>query len=134
MRLRTLILGFLLPLAGCEAPKPSLAGRVTLDGKPLEAGFVTLHPDGIGNTVGAEVRGGGFLLENVPSGPGKIVVTTPPLGAQQVKKGAAVTLKFDPAAQPVTATTEGNSVPVIVQTGTQSLEIALRTPTKKRQP
>lgn len=119
-------------LVGCEPVAPSVSGRVTLDGKPLEAGFVTLYPEGTGSTQGAEIRGGEFRIEKVSTGAAKLVVTTPPVSAQQMKKGTATTLKFETPIQPVTASMQGNGVPVRIQAGHQSVDIALRNaPSKK---
>ncbi|MBX9679535.1 MAG: hypothetical protein K2X38_12285 [Gemmataceae bacterium] len=119
-------------LVGCEPAAPSVSGRVTLDGKPLEAGFVTLYPEGTGATQGAEIRSGEFRIEKVAAGPAKLVVTTPPIAAQQVKKGTVTTLKFETPIQSVTASMQGNGVPVRIQSGHQSIDIALRNaPSKK---
>jgi hypothetical protein len=119
-------------LLGCDAPPPSVSGRVTLDGKPLETGFVTLYPEGTGATQGAEVRSGEFRIESVKPGVAKLVVTTPPVAAQAVKKGNATLLKFETPIQPVTASMQGNGVPVRIEAGHQSVEIALRTAPGKK--
>jgi hypothetical protein len=54
---------FLLNLAGCSSSDWGTAtGTVTLDGKPLEKGRVTLEPEAGGATAYAQINAGKFTV------------------------------------------------------------------------
>lgn len=51
---------------GCGGPPADrfpVAGRVTLDGRPLESGAITFLPSGAGPAVGAPIAAGAYRLE-----------------------------------------------------------------------
>lgn len=52
-------------VAGCGPGdnRQPLAGSVTLDGKPLEKGVITLFPQGAGSTAGCEILAGKYSLD-----------------------------------------------------------------------
>ncbi len=62
-------------VAGCDTP-PELApvaGTVTLNGKPLQFGFVVFQPDVGPPAQGAIADGGSFSLETDKLGPGALL-------------------------------------------------------------
>lgn len=71
---RALVLCALVIVSGCgsgENIRP-LSGSVTLQGKPLERGIITLYPKGLGSTVGCEIIDGKYSLDDVSGAtPGK---------------------------------------------------------------
>src|SRR5262249_35792071 len=54
---------------GCGKKGATVTGRVTFDGDPVEAGYITFNPDdGKGTAVGAPIRGGKYKAMDVPLG------------------------------------------------------------------
>jgi len=81
MRANPLLAGLatlvLLPLvAGCGGGKDvAVRGKVTLNGSPLEQGYITLYPeDGHGTAVGGPVNKGEYHLDNVAPGKKRVQV------------------------------------------------------------
>jgi len=71
----------MLPLAGCSQPvkvRDNVSGAVTLDGKPLAAGIVTLHgPEGQ-TATGAILADGRYSIDDPPMGMCEVTVEGPP--------------------------------------------------------
>ena len=71
--------GLLLIVTGCGGEKMAgdvVKGTVTLDGKPLDKGRITVSPtDNIGTTVGAEIANGKFELR-ILAGPKSVQITS----------------------------------------------------------
>ena len=94
---RSILAPALLSLAGCggdsdELPRQAVSGRVTLDGKPLAAGRITLQPPGgaEGMPAGAEIIDGSYDIprDEGPT-PGTYAVRiTSPAGAPEVDPNA----------------------------------------------
>src|SRR3954468_7079575 len=107
-------------LAGCGRETSSLSGTVRYDGKPLEAGFVTVFPtSGEGASKGAEIQGGQFQLEGLPPGSARVLVTTPPKYAPDstAKSG----LKALPQTM-VSPNAEGNRRVIELRPGAQTID------------
>jgi hypothetical protein len=59
---------------GCESGRPVMDGRVTLDGEPIEKGWILLMPaDGKGQTAGVGIVDGRYRMEASP-GPMKVII------------------------------------------------------------
>jgi hypothetical protein len=65
-------------VTGCSGGPPSLSGTVTLDGKPLAAATITLHP--------AERNSGAQLVVGVTGSDGRFVIT--PAAGKSIAPGA----------------------------------------------
>jgi hypothetical protein len=74
----------LLWLCGCRGGLPAapnlvtIQGKVTVAGKPLEAGEVQLHPENAKEGAWSGLVGGGEYTANAPVGRYKVTVTAPP--------------------------------------------------------
>lgn len=71
-----------LTLAGCGPAPGTLSGKVTLDGKPLPGGTVTLQSKSGGQSATAEISENGEYSVNTFAGDYTIVVTTEYLKGQ----------------------------------------------------
>ena len=73
-----LLAATLTPLAGCRDPngRQSISGEITLDGKPLPSGQMSLRPFETGPSAAGRIEDGKFML---PTGkgpvPGKYLVS-----------------------------------------------------------
>jgi hypothetical protein len=66
-------------LSGCGAGGGSVSGTITYQGKPLPTGAVTFSGGENGSvTVSSPITDGKYAMTEVPVGPVKISVTTPP--------------------------------------------------------
>lgn len=72
------VLAGLLTVIGCGTGPSELTGKVTLDGKPVESGKITLIPaDGKGQTAGGDIKDGAYTVPGVPSGTVKVSLSAP---------------------------------------------------------
>jgi hypothetical protein len=73
----SLLLGLLLPVAGCGPSEAVVSGTVTLDGKPLEEGFIAFRPLPVSATAEANsgpIQGGTFQVRVRP-GQNRVEIT-----------------------------------------------------------
>ncbi len=80
--LQVLAAGAMLALAGCGERRGDIEGKVTLDGKTVPGGVVTVYPSKDANPelagqplTTAIQQDGTFVVPNVPVGPAQITVT-----------------------------------------------------------
>ena len=66
----------LLLAAGCSS-KGTVTGKITYQGKPLPAGWVTFMPEQGGGAFTSDIHDGEYKVTKVPPGPAKIAVDTP---------------------------------------------------------
>jgi len=128
----------LLMLAGC-GKGAAVTGRVTLDGQPVESGFVTFFPDdNQGTSVGVEIVQGQYSMQNISPGKKRIFVNlteaiepthvnatksreeanTERLAGGRKKQGKS-------SKQAAPAKLEGNNKIVTVGAGSQQIDIPL---------
>jgi hypothetical protein len=79
--LQALAAGAMLALAGCGEQRGQIDGKVTLDGKPVPGGVVSVYPSKDANPelpgqpVQTQIaQDGTFVVNNVPVGPAQITV------------------------------------------------------------
>jgi hypothetical protein len=67
-----------LLITGCDASKfAEVSGKVTVDGKPVDAGSITFLPlDGMTPTAGGEIKDGKYSVK-VPIGQMKVTISVP---------------------------------------------------------
>ncbi|MCH2115062.1 MAG: hypothetical protein MK171_09160 [Pirellulales bacterium] len=116
---------------GCAESPPSLAGTVTLDGRLLDRGALSLVPIAGGPTVGATIRDGQFRIDEIATGKYRaavrgfaktqIVSTTAELAAQ------SNTVQGGPPPD-IAAGTIGSRVEVEIRRGHQQRDFPLRSP------
>lgn len=61
------------PAIVCAAEHNEVSGKVTLDGKPLATGKITLHQDS-GQFVGCKIKDGKFQIDGVFKGRMKVTI------------------------------------------------------------
>jgi hypothetical protein len=66
-------LTLLISTSFASAGDGKIAGRITIDGKPLVAGRIFFHLDD-GQFVGAKVKDGKYVVNRVPAGTRKVTV------------------------------------------------------------
>ena len=123
-RFRNCLLFFCVPLmitsVGCESDLPKLypvSGTVTLDGDPLAAGHVLLHPNGGGGSTSQDVPSGMIKdgkyeiltgkRSGASAGPYKVVVTAtnysggnaPPMGGTAVAVRSLIDAEYSTRSQ-----------------------------------
>lgn len=70
------VLACLVAVVGCGGGPPELTGKVTLDGKPVEIGTITLTPaDGKGQTAGGPIKDGAYTVADAPLGTVKVSIS-----------------------------------------------------------
>ncbi|MCA9188587.1 MAG: hypothetical protein R3E01_16530 [Pirellulaceae bacterium] len=70
-----LIITFVL-VAGCQRGGGTIAGQITLDGRPLEGGWITFRPTQEGPSAAAEIKDGHYELpRDKPLTPGAYEVS-----------------------------------------------------------
>jgi hypothetical protein len=106
--MRTPIVPLLLAIllaAGCGPSKNPIAGTVTYRDKPLAEAFITFFPtDGVGTSRGALITEGRYVLEDVPPGPYRVLVSSYP------KVDVAGKVKLLPTIEIPAAATNNNAV------------------------
>ena len=127
--LLTVALSMLL-LGGCGRGMPAhVAGRVTLDGQPLDVGTVAFHPTGDGTTVASVVdaRGNYALQTGLTDGllPGEYRVTVtavsnPPSPTATAEEIAALFLTPRRYSDPATS-----GIICVVEKGSTTFDISL---------
>jgi hypothetical protein len=134
----------LLLAAGCSDPSASVSGAVTYDGQPVKDGYVTFAPaDGKGPTAGGPIKDGKYAVDKVPPGPkvvqveassgaGPSVQTTEELERlsreMKGKVGADGIIRTETVPQDA----EGNNQKAEVKAGSQTLDLHLKKPAKKK--
>jgi hypothetical protein len=120
-----------LPLLGCGgSSEASLGGKVTYNGEVVEAGSVTLTPEGSGTSAGAKMVAGNYTLEKATPGSYRAVIAAErvrngPLTREEAAKEAGL-----PPANYIPANAEGNSKVVEVSGGQQTLDFAITGPAR----
>jgi hypothetical protein len=101
-------------LAGCSRIGGDVRGTVTLNGKPVTSGLVTLHYEG-GTNVGAVIGpDGSYEIVKPPKGAAKVTVEPPATapGGDLSSSGIAVTTGSPDAKEPVkTPKTQAVAIP-----------------------
>ena len=133
----TLVIFFCLMAPGCGS-KPSLSGRVTIGGQPVESGFVTFYPvEDKGQSVGAEIVQGEYSIDAITPGKKRVVVSitgqTAPASTNATKSRDEVNterinkLKRKQTGSQKTTSTKliGNDKIVEVGSGSQKIDIPL---------
>lgn len=130
-------------LAGCGSSVASLSGNVTLDGKPLERGFINIQPvDGNTAAAGGEITSGRYSVKEIP--PGKKVIEIigvkkvtfassteeMMLAAEEAKKKGDDSGLVEPA-DIVPRNAEGNLQELELVPGSQRKNFDLKTPARK---
>jgi len=116
-------------LFGCGAGEPAVSGSVTVDGHPLQNGYITFFPtEGTKNTAGAKVVDGRYRIEQIPAGPRRVMISGMPEASASSSGGNSPTLKFSPSANRVSSQATGNQQVVQIQPGTQRLDFVLANP------
>jgi hypothetical protein len=139
--LRKMIWGILTPsvlmLAGC-GKRAALTGRVTLDGQPVESGFVTFFPeDNQGTSVGVEIVQGQYSVPEIAAGKKRIFVNITEVAEpaqidvaksrneSNAERLAGARKKQGKSKQAAPAKLEGNNKIVTVGSGSQQIDIPL---------
>jgi hypothetical protein len=120
---------FLSVVTGCSA-SGTLRGTVTVHGKPLEDGFVSLMPiEGTqGSTAGAPIEDGSFVVNNLKPGKYRIKVASGgwnkpvPTSQSDMMKMSEKDLRIEGQ---VPANAKGNNRDIEVTSGTQEVEIMI---------
>ena len=110
--------------AGCTPAPNTVSGTVTLDGKPLDGGYISFHPTGAGAARGSEVHGGAYKVTDLPPGKWKVSVTSQPKLVVE-KSGKASVPRALPPANPIPKSAKGNHQVVEVGPGEQTLNFEL---------
>jgi hypothetical protein len=130
----------LLGLCGCGNSTGSVSGQVSYEGKQVEKGYITFLPaDGKGQSVGGEVSGGRYTVNDIPPGP-KIVqiIETKDVPfarsteemkqrSEEQKKSGAWTGLIDPA-DVIPPDAVGNNKEVEIKSGKQEMNFELTKP------
>jgi len=134
-----------LALSGCGGSnRVAVKGKVTLDGTPLEKGYIAFYPeDGQGGTIGGNIIDGEYTIPDVPLGKKKVqgtltdVVASPAenpgksrqdANAERLKKMK----KRDRAARSAPQNLMGNNRIVEISRGMEDLNIELQRPGSRR--
>jgi hypothetical protein len=135
----------LITLAGCGSSDASISGKVTLDGVPLERGFINVMPaDGGSAPAGGEITNGSYSVKEIP--PGKKIIEIigvkkvtfasstdeMRLAAEEAKKKGDDSGLVEPA-DIIPRNAEGNLQEIELVAGSQSKDFALKTPANKPQ-
>ena len=136
-----------LGLAGCGGgggPTGTVSGKVTVDGEPLETGFIQFTPkDGSGKIVAGAVAGGKYYVRDVPVGVCVANVSTTssamasagPISTADLAQEAAqrkAAPKRDKPVAPIPTNAQGNNVEVTVTADGANLDLAIAVPGKKK--
>ncbi len=116
----------LLVLCGC-GHRAVVSGRVTVNGKDIEKGFITFFPaDGKGNTNGGQIVRGAYTVTGLEPGKKRVLITSEPeavvIPATGTERARVALL---PGKTPVGANVAGNNRVVEVAPGGQTLDFAL---------
>jgi hypothetical protein len=134
----------MLLAAGCSDPSASVSGEVTYEGKAVKDGYVTFAPtDGKGPTVGGPIKDGRYSVENVPPGPkvvqveassgaGPSVQTTEDLERLSKEMKGKVNPDGIIRTETVPQDAEGNNQKGDLKAGSQTLDLHLEKPAKKK--
>jgi len=132
----------LATLPGCGSSLASISGKVTLDGQPLERGYINVLPaDGNTTPVGAEITKGRYSVKEIP--PGKKIIEIVGvtkvtfassteemmLRAEEAKKKGDDSGLVEPA-DIIPRNAEGNLQEIELTAGSHSKDFALKTPAK----
>ena len=84
-------------LAGCGNGQATVSGKITFNGEPVSRGAITLIPrDGKGQSVGAPVEGGSYLIRDVLPGEKTVqIIAIYSLGRKPAEDGSAVEVMGD---------------------------------------
>jgi hypothetical protein len=120
----------LMPLVlGCGGGETSITGTVTVDGHPLQDGYITFFPtQGGKNTCGAQVIDGKYQIEQIPPGPRRVVISGTPEATAATSAAGPPTLRFLPSANYVAPRAVGNQKVVEIESGTRTLNFDLVNP------
>jgi hypothetical protein len=138
MRIRCLPVLLALALAGCgSAGEAVVEGSVTLDGRPIDGGYVTLFPaDGKGTAASGSIVQGRYRVTGVAPGPKVVEVAATaridfPKTTEELAKQAAAGKAGAPnptGGDGLPPDVEGNNRTVNVRAGSQMVDLALTTP------
>ena len=115
----------ILFLAGCSGDWGNVAGKVTVDGKPLEKGVVTLHPMNDGPAAYGQVQDGSFTVSTgqkagVAAGSYKVTVAATTIPRSGTKEKAQF------LTPPKYATPKTSDLKAEVKPGGNTLELDLK--------
>jgi hypothetical protein len=82
---------------GCGNGRATVSGRITFNGEPVSRGAITLVPrDGKGQSVGAAVEGGSYLIRDVLPGEKTVqIIAIYSLGQKPADDGSSVEVMGD---------------------------------------
>ena len=134
--------------AGCGdssvGPTGTVSGKVTVDGEPLETGFIQFTPkNGGGAIVAGSVASGKFYVRDVPVGVCVANVSTSsgsmtssgPISTADLAREAAerkTAPKRDKPIAPIPTNAQGNNVEVTVTADGTNLDMTIVVPGKKK--
>jgi hypothetical protein len=134
-----------VPLAGCEQ-RNSLTGAVTYNGDPVEKGAISFQPaGGAGTGFGATIVDGKYTVDKVLPGQyiasirGVHVKLAPQSTEEAIKQyeaakaaGKATLDHYGQPADYIAEDAEGNSKTVDIESGSDTLNFALKGPPRSR--
>jgi hypothetical protein len=144
---RILLLTCLFPLMllvaapGCAKKGSTVRGRVTYDGEPVAAGYITFLPeDGTGRTVGAPIRNGQYQAVDVPPGKKRVQVVSGDQGGPSSRDSGEEPGKITaenvskPREDIIPPDAKGNNAPVEIVGKVETHDFELERPRRDTQP
>jgi hypothetical protein len=130
MATKSLLAGLLAPvLLGCGSSESIVSGSVTVNGQPLQQGFITFFPtSGTKSACGAEVINGQYQAKATSPGPRRVVIAGTPNVQAVAHANGPTTLKMVPSANQVSPQARGNQQIVEIHQGKQTLNFTLENP------
>jgi hypothetical protein len=120
-------LAFILGCGGSTGGS-TVNGTVTMDGEPIEKGYISFYPEneqGTGISVGGQITKGKYSVSGITAGNNRVSITAAGAGRKSAKEAKeARSAKETPVENPV-ATATGNNQVVEVAEGTQTKDFQL---------
>jgi hypothetical protein len=133
---RFAILALLLAaLSGCRQSTPSIHGKVTYEGAPIQRGQITFSPaDGRGTAHSGPIQSGQYKVDDVPPGRKVVLISSvkqfqfPKSHAEMAEMAKRGTPASQDSADEVPANAVGNNKAIETATGAQEFNFDLKRP------
>jgi hypothetical protein len=104
----------------------TVTGTVTLDGSPIDSGFISFYPEneeGTGASAGGKIANGKYKVEGVTPGKNRVTITSS--GSTAGRRIERTTAKVSAQQDPI-ATAQGNNETVEIGSGNQEKNFQLQ--------
>lgn len=125
---------FLLLLTGCGGGSGStVSGSVTVDGKPLDDGYISFYPapNTPGPTTGGEIKGGKYTVRGVAIGKNRAEITAQSNAPVASSMGEAIKVKTPPQKPAIPSDAVGANKFVTITAGNHTEDFNIETPKRR---